>query len=319
MELPPALRQGVDAILDGVDISALKRDADRLSRRYRAELRDGRMHLADEDAVAAYLATRMPATYAAVRAGIDALAVARPDFNPVGMLDIGAGPGAALWAARDQWPDLASATLVEGSAAARKVGERLAKQESIDLRWIDADITRGLSSLASADLVTMSYVLDEIDESARAQLTARLWSLTTDVLLIVEPGTPAGWERILATRDQLLLAGAHIAAPCPHAGPCPLSPPDWCHFARRVARSRLHRIAKGGDVPWEDEKYIFIAASRSPAAPIQARVIAPPHRATGRVDLKLCVDDGSVANRLISRREGELFRRARRADWGDAL
>ena len=38
-------------------------------------------------------------------------------------------------------------------------------------------------------------------------------------------------------------AGANILAPCPHARPCPLAAPDWCHFSARVARSRLHREA----------------------------------------------------------------------------
>lgn len=319
MELPPALRQRIDEILKDVDVSTLKRDAEALSRRYRAELRDGRMHLAEDGAVAAYLATRMPATYAAIRASVEALAVARPDFNPAGLLDIGAGPGAALWAVRDRWPDLEKAMLVEGSAAARKIGERLAKPESMNLQWVDADITRGLSPLAPADLVTMSYVLDEIDESERARLITRLWSLTDNVLLIVEPGTPAGWDRIIAAREQLLAKGAHLLAPCAHAKPCPLAEPDWCHFARRVARSRLHRFAKGGDVPWEDEKYIFIAVSRSQAESHHERVLAPPRRSSGRVELKLCLEDGTAAHRLISRRDGDLFKRARRVGWGDAL
>ncbi|TIU19787.1 MAG: methyltransferase type 11, partial [Mesorhizobium sp.] len=98
-----------------------------------------------------------------------------------------------------------------------------------------------------------------------------LWRLTSDTLLIVEPGTPAGWQRVLAVRSQLIEAGAHVSAPCPHEAPCPLVPPDWCHFSRRVARSRLHRLAKEADVPWEDEKFIYLAASRQPAAVRAAR------------------------------------------------
>jgi ribosomal protein RSM22 (predicted rRNA methylase) len=167
-------------------------------------------------------------------------------------------------------------------------------------------------------MVTLSYVLDELAPEALAPLIDRLWALTKGTLLIVEPGTPAGWSRILAARGRLAAAGAHLLAPCPHAGPCPLSPPDWCHFARRVARSRLHRLAKGGDVPWEDEKYIFIAAARQPGALPAARVLAPPRAGKGVVKLKLCDREGKVAERTVTKREGEAYRIARRLDWGDA-
>jgi ribosomal protein RSM22 (predicted rRNA methylase) len=95
--------------------------------------------------------------------------------------------------------------------------------------------------------------------------------------------------------------------------------PDWCHFARRLARSRLHRQAKDADVPWEDEKYIFLAASRMAPKRISARVLAPPRPSSGLVRLKLCNADGSVSERLVSRREGALFKAARKLDWGDAL
>ncbi|MCC7347818.1 MAG: methyltransferase type 11, partial [Variibacter sp.] len=137
---------------------------------------------------------------------------------------------------------------------------------------------------------------------------------------LVEPGTPAGWRRILRARARLIGAGGHMVAPCPHALACPLSAPDWCHFSRRLARSRLHRQAKQGEVPWEDEKYSYVAFSRVPdgAAPM-ARVLAAPRSAPGRVTLKLCRDDGVAASRTFTRREGEAFRAARRVGWGDPL
>ena len=147
----------------------------------------------------------------------------------------------------------------------------------------------------------------------------RLWRLTADTLVIVEPGTPAGWQRILAARHQLIESGAHVVAPCPHAHECPLQPPDWCHFAERVARSRLHRQAKGAEVPWEDEKFSYVALSRTPAPEAGARVIARPRKASGRVTLKLCRPDGSAGDQLFSRRDGELFKRAWRSDWGSSL
>ncbi|RWA73317.1 MAG: methyltransferase type 11 [Mesorhizobium sp.] len=319
MELPAPLRQGVDGLLDKVALPALKQAAKTLSERYRAELRDGRLHMAEDMAVKAYLATRLPATYAAVRASLEALSDARPDFRPRSLLDIGAGPGTMLWATADAWPDLEEAVLVEASAAVRKVGQSLAAGAvAARVRWIAGDATIDLDDLKPADLVSAAYVLDEIAPASLPKLVDRLWRFTCDTLLIVEPGTPAGWQRILAARTQLVEAGAHVSAPCPHDAPCPLMPPDWCHFCRRVARSRLHRLAKEADVPWEDEKYIYLAASRHPAVRA-ARVIAPPRGGSGKAVLKLCRPDGSAGERLFSKRDGELFKAARRADWGDRL
>lgn len=320
MELPAPLRLAVDRQLERTPLAELQRAAALLSRRYRAELRDGRLHLDGELAVKAYLATRLPATYAAIRAGLASAGELLPDFAPKTQLDLGAGPGSALWAAADCWPDLAKAVLVEASPAARAIGETLsAAITRTESRWVAGDVTRDLPALAPADLVTLSYVLDEIAPAAIEPLVDRLWALTTGLLVIVEPGTPAGWRRVVAARRRLIDAGAQIAAPCPHTASCPLAEPDWCHFSRRVARSRLHRMAKGGEVPWEDEKYIFIAASRRPVETAAARVIAPPRGAKGLVTLKLCRSDGHAGERTISKRDGETFRIARRLDWGDAL
>ncbi|TPN28798.1 methyltransferase type 11 [Mesorhizobium sp. B2-3-3] len=320
MELPAPLRQAVDRLLERVPLPELKQAAKTLSDRYRAELRDGRLHVAQVMAVNAYLATRLPATYAAVRASLDALNEARPDFMPKTLLDVGAGPGTVLWATNELWPDLEQAVLLEASAAVRKAGEMLAA-DAIAARtvWQAGDVTIDLADVESADLVTCAYVLDEIVPTSLPKMVDRLWQLTKDTLLIVEPGTPAGWQRILKVRTQLIAAGAHLLAPCPHQAPCPLSPPDWCHFSRRVARSRLHRLAKDAEVPWEDEKFIFVAASRQAAATHAARVIAPPKSGSGKVSLKLCEPDGSACEKLFTKRDGEEFRLARRLDWGDAL
>ena len=75
----------------------------------------------------------------------------------------------------------------------------------------------------------------------------------------------------------------------------------------------------GATVPWEEEKFIYLAVARQPAALPQARIIAPPRAATGLVRLKLCLASGKVEERVISRREGSLYRQARGAGWGDAV
>jgi ribosomal protein RSM22 (predicted rRNA methylase) len=320
MELPPLLRRAVDHALSDVPPGELNATAAALSRRYRAERRDGRAHVANDRDALAYLAVRLPATYAAVRASFAAIAEAHPDFSPKTALDIGAGPGTAVWAAVECWPTITDALLVEASPIFRAFGEQLTgKMQQPHITWHTSDVATDEIDDKPRDLVTIAYVLNELAAEDRKRLLERLWRLTTDTLVIVEPGTSAGWQRVLAARRQLIEAGAQVIAPCPHAHECPLQPPDWCHFARRVARSRLHRQAKGADVPWEDEKFIYVAVSRKTATAAGARVIARPRKASGRVTLKLCRPDGSAGAQLFSRRDGELFKRASRSDWGSSL
>ncbi|RCS25908.1 methyltransferase type 11 [Phyllobacterium salinisoli] len=324
MELPSPLRLAVDAALEGSALADLKRAADLLSRRYRAETRDGALHLSSDLAARAYLATRLPATYAAVRASMESTAELTPDFAPKSLLDVGAGPGTALWAASDCWPSLETAVLLEASPSIRALGEELSRHSRLDrIEWRSANVTRSVAETGQFDLVTLAYVLDELSPEEGLALTNTLWQAAKGMLVVVEPGTPAGWRRMMAVRKLLLEKGAHLAAPCVHAATCPLMAPDrvpdWCHFSRRVARSRLHRLAKGGEVPWEDEKYIYLAATRFPAVAAGARVLAPPRASSGKVELKLCRADGTVEERVVTKRDGEAYRKARRLDWGDAV
>src|SRR5215475_7701342 len=159
MDLPPLLRRAVDDVLEGTALSDLAATAEALSQRYR----DERPHaISDRDALA-YLAVRLPATYAAVRASLDAVAQARPDFAPKTALDIGAGPGTALWAASECWPGLADAVLVEASPKFHAYGERLAaKLELPQVTWRVADATVDAVDCGTRDLVTLAYVLNEL-------------------------------------------------------------------------------------------------------------------------------------------------------------
>jgi ribosomal protein RSM22 (predicted rRNA methylase) len=152
----------------------------------------------------------------------------------------------------------------------------------------------------------------------RLPLVARLWAACGGALALVAPGTPAGFAAIREARAWLIGAGAHLVAPCPHADPCPMQPGDWCHFSQRLARSRLHRQLKGGDAPFEDEKFAYIVAARMPGDPIAARVIRHPVTRPGRITLDLCAPTG-LAQAEVTRSEHGAWRTARDARWGSSL
>jgi ribosomal protein RSM22 (predicted rRNA methylase) len=116
-------------------------------------------------------------------------------------------------------------------------------------------------------------------------------------------------------REELLAAGAHMAAPCPAEMPCPLTVPDWCHFAARVERSSLHRRLKEGALGYEDEKYSYVALTRQAVHMAASRVLRRPVHHPGLIELQLCTP-GGVAARRVSKRDRDAFRAARKAEWG---
>src|ERR1700744_4860572 len=124
-------------------------------------------------------------------------------------------------------------------------------------------------------------------------------------------------ESLRVGRAALIEAGGHVAAPCTHDNGCPMRGDDWCHFSQRLARSRDHMIAKGAQVPFEDERYAYVAVSRMPVARDGiARIIKPPVDAKPGITLPLC-DGVGLRNQFVARRDKEAFRTARRKEWGD--
>jgi ribosomal protein RSM22 (predicted rRNA methylase) len=109
-----------------------------------------------------------------------------------------------------------------------------------------------------------------------------------------------------------------VAAPCPHERPCPLQPPDWCHFAQRLPRSRDHLLLKGAEVPFEDEKFSYVVLSRTKPQPTAARVLAPPKITKSAVTAKLC-KEGGVETETAARREPEAYRRFKSWRWGEGV
>jgi ribosomal protein RSM22 (predicted rRNA methylase) len=313
--LPAGLRAALDAKLQGLPRGEIAARAERISKTYRDG--GGSSTIKSGADALAYALARMPATYAAVTASLNALQEARPHLAPHSLLDVGAGPGTASFAATEAYSSLTAFTLLDANPSLRALAFGLAQVRGREWNYEIGEARALLAKAAPADLVVASYFVGELGESERRELIDLLWIRTRDTLLIVEPGTPAGYARIIAARSQLVASGAHVLAPCPHDAPCPLQPPDWCHFAQRLPRSRAHKRVKGVAVPFEDEKFSYVALTRKPAAHRPARVLAPPHLSKVEVTAKLCTTDGVVRAR-ISRRDREAYAAARRWRWGDS-
>nr|WP_030746490.1 small ribosomal subunit Rsm22 family protein [Streptomyces sp. NRRL F-5135] len=351
------LRTALAELLDGLEPGRAGQAVERLIANYRGTTPTDAPVLRDRSDVVAYAAYRMPATFEAVRAALAGLAAAAPDWAPASHVDVGGGTGAAVWAADATWGDRGgdgrgdgadtgtrTTTVLDWAEPALAVGRELAAASAAPAltaaAWRQARIGTALT-LPDCDLVTVSYVLKELTGPDRAALVTEA-ARAARAVVVVEPGTPDGHLRIIEARERLVAAGLSVAAPCPHSGACPIAPgTDWCHFAARVSRSSLHRQVKGGSLPYEDEKFAYVAAVRFDARPAPARVTRKPQIRKGQVLLDLCTTGGSdgdgggngggntggngdsgsgdgLTRETVTKRHGALYRAARDTAWGDA-
>ena len=270
--------------------------------------------------VAAYLLARLPATYAAVHRVLCELQEAMPEFAPRTLADVGCGPGTAALAALACFDDLVSIRGVDANPAFLDVAPRLLAASGlasgVAFEVVKADFRSYVAGPVLPDLTIAAYALVEGSESEAGAMACRLFAATAGVLVLVEPGSRAGFARILAARTALVAAGAQIVGPCTHAGACPMADPDWCHFAVRLARSREHRRIKQGDAPFEDEKFSYLIAGRAerPASGA-ARIIAPAYHGKGGSQFRVCSAAGLEAKTLRARDVAHKTRR--KLDWGD--
>lgn len=320
-ELPAELRTALGTLLEGRGRGELAQRARHISQQYRANTPSARAVAGKSDAVA-YALSRMPATYAATVAVLSELAARAPAFRAGTLLDAGSGPGTAAWAASEVFADLGAVTLLDGNPAflelAGVLGDGHAVLGRAERRA--GDITKFGLAGRRFDLVTCAYALTELGDAELDAATDRLWAHCGGALAIIEPGRPRDYRRLMLVRERLFAAGARIVAPCPHQRPCPLATPDWCHFSVRLPRSREHMRMKGASLPYEDEKFSYLVVARDTVAatPAHGRIIGPPEASKFAVTLPACGLEG-VGKVLISKRDPEAFRRARRLDWGDPL
>lgn len=317
MELPQSLRTAMENILEIVSLSNLINDAQNISKRYRAQREGLGPFITGKSEALAYAASRMPATYGAVLTALEnSLSTAK--CVPKTLVDAGAGTGAASWAA-DSVLDLDRITCIERENLMQDIGMELMKHGSDALRsakWIRGDLVS--DAIPGSDLVIAAYVLNEIAGIKRRDVIEKLWSAAGMMLLVVEPGTPAGYSNIMEARRILADLGANIASPCTHQNDCPKEGNDWCHFTCRINRSRLHKQLKGGEAPFEDEKFSYLCVVREKCNLQGMRVLRHPLVHSGFVQLEVCTS-GGIKNIKLSKKDGEEYKSARKAASGTLL
>jgi ribosomal protein RSM22 (predicted rRNA methylase) len=344
MSLPSSLYHAIEKILDAQNLSGIRQARRVLTQRYhdlaKEKISDASFipqrfqdvsrtkhdvrhsnslkdegHMRNDAGRLSYLATRMPATYEVCLRVLGALS---DQANRVtSLLDLGAGPGTVVWAAQDLFPNLEQVTLVEKDRGFIHLGARLFDEtlEKKHMTWLNSSLKDAIPFQPHA-LVTLSYVLGELSIADQEYIVNAGWEATKEFFVLIEPGTPRGFERIKQARHQLIQQGAFVVAPCPHEAACPMVDKDWCHFSQRLERTSLHRLIKEASLAYEDEKYSYIIVSRNPLHDSLSRIVRKPRHGSGHFILDLCTRDG-LKRLIVSRKTGKLYRMARHLEWGD--
>ena len=285
MELDNFYKNKIDSLLEGYKLNELKEVVSSISSLYLEEHKSSVIN--NELKAKIYAAFRMPATYKAVSEVLEEL-FSRYNPNIKSSLDIGAGLGAASLALSHLKEGI-SYHLYEKESAMRELGKELLEDDKFIYQ--EFDLTKD-EIKDKYDIVMSTYVLNEIDKSLREEVINKMYNASNDLIVVVEPGTPSGYQIIKEVRDNLLGKGMHIIAPCPHEDKCPMKDNDWCHFSTRVQRNKLHKDIKGGEVPFEDEKYSYIVFSKSIVSRCSSRILRHPIINKGMIKLTTCSKDG---------------------------
>lgn len=317
MPFPEELRLAIDRLAADTSSPVMSRAAVDISAAYRA----GDFIRAPLQSAAhriAYLQVRMPATYAACHHVFEKISEVLPDFQPRSLLDLGAGPGTAAWAALEQFPSLERISLVERDGELLRFGKALATEAPYpalrSAQWGPSDLRTFTPEVH--DVIVLSYALGELNlaDARRIVLASRKAS---KLLVLIEPGTPKAFARMAELRTLLIAEGATLAAPCPHERLCPLlDRGDWCHFAERLQRTAEHRRIKGGSLGYEDEKFSYLAATSLPVPLRTGRIVRHPQIHSGYVQLQICATD-ELQSVTITKSQKEIYRAARKSKWGD--
>ena len=316
MDIPEGLKDSINKLLSENKSSNIIENAQIISSRYRKNDGKGKRLLTNELEAVSYATSRMPATYAAVYSAFKQI-LANYNEKMTSLLDVGAGTGAGTWAV-NEINNINQITCLEREKSMIDIGRKLMKDTILDnAKWKSYNILQD-EIAEKADIVLTSYMINELPEQERENAVLKLWQATNKLMVVIEPGTPEGFKNILNIRNLIKEQGGYIVAPCCCNGECPIKENDWCAFYARVARTSMHRQAKGGKLGYEDEKFSYIAFSKIPVEIAGERILRHPQINSGFVKVKLCTADG-IQEKTYSKKDGEIYKKIKKLDAGEKI
>jgi ribosomal protein RSM22 (predicted rRNA methylase) len=281
-------------------------------------------YLRDTRDCAAYSLYFAPQTHARIAHILAELPPFAPTAQPLRVLDLGAGTGAAAWALLDRLADrpVALAAWDHSRPALRCLHDlfsslRRARWPHALLRTHHAPLADFAANTETYDVVLLHYVLNELAPDDRRILLSRAARALAPGgrLILCEPllrdaGDYMRDLRAAALGDFKL----HPLAPCPHALDCPLGEP--CHDVRTWTLPRSLQILNS-TLKRDLRHLAYATLALTPDAPpppaeapaLRARVVGSPAHAKGQTVCAACCSDGQLRNLQLLHRDFDVHGR----------
>ena len=311
MILPQWLQDKVNELYQDLNKKTLVETRESLTNRYKTKTGQNKSLIESKTDSMLYAISRMPATFSVVHTLIKDLVNQKLICDVESMLDVGSGTGAGYFALKEL-DDALEIGLVERDRNMVEIFKKLTDGE-VDVRLADASTFKVDKT---ADLVMTSYVLSEMTEDVRIQTFDSLASASNKYVLVIDTGTPNTYADMMKLKDHALKSGWKVVAPC-MADKCPLKD-DYCQFYARVERSSLHKLAKGGTLSYEDEKYFYLLFAKDDIQKSGERVIRRPVIKENNISLVVCTGDG-VNTKTFTKKNKEEFKKAKKAKINEKI
>lgn len=325
--LPHPIEEAISAILQQQETPEWIHRAVDLHTRYTNGKTDNKNFVHDYLDALAYLGLRVPATYAQILGVLSAVHKLIPSWSPTSLLDIGSGPGTAMWAAISQWPGLDKITCLDEDKDFILLGKQIIKDSEVirHVNWKNRDFRLGIEEDESSyDLIIIANVLNELTPKAQEKLIGQAFNLCNGLLLIIEPGTSKGSKIVSAVAQKLHKVGILLA---PYIANTYVEDADYyLHFPQRFIRPEFQRrirqqMRESSEMAsdWEESKYSYVAISKSPAEKnYWARTVGEPEIQKGFLEVPVITAE-SITKIKIMKRDKEAFTFAKRLRWGELI
>ena len=330
--LPEKIESEILKLLNQSGSGSWVKNAASLSLKYRTERSGNAKYIQSMGDVLAYLAVRSPSTYSQIYGALTNVKELIPDFKPLSILDIGSGPGTAIWAAQEIFPSIKTGTAIDMDSNFIKVGEQIisAKPE-LKINWQTANLGMSLSKFSgNFDLVIIGNVLNELDKKTAEKVLEFAVKCSRGIILITEPGTPYGYENIEYAAKVLVSPDNYLVAPYIDYKFInsdeinfaeKIKRPEFLkrvrHLQRKNEQSESDRLLPPSD--WEESKYYYLAYSRTALSDRpKVRVIDKPKPLKPFVELKLLTGQGVRIERVFKKDRAK-YKEAKKLKWGDII
>jgi len=330
--LPTHIDKAITDILAKNDPIFWLRSANSLSINYRAErITPNFNYIKDFHDALGYLALRVSSTYSQIYGALESIKELNPNWKPESILDLGSGPGTGIWAAAELFPSLNNAVAIERDKNFINIGQEISGSlNNIKVEWQQTDLSKALPKLyENFDLVVIANVLNEMDSDGIQKTLNFAKNHCNGIIVIIEPGTPYGYETIIETESLLHSPQSVLIAPYIQNKFIDsedvtfiqrIKRPDFQKRVRQVQRKK--EIDKSKLLPpsdWEESKYYYLAYSKfkSELSPTK-RLLDKSKQFKPYMEIKALTKDG-VKIEQIMKRDKINYKIARKAKWGDIL